>query len=70
MPLTAGTAGHVNRGKTCSGARSPSTDTDQLPVKQARGISIDLGYAQLELPGGRRLALVDVQGDEHHEDRR
>src|SRR5581483_5564309 len=39
-------------------------DTDRLPEEQARGISIDLGYAPLELPGGRRLSLVDVPGHE------
>src|SRR5262249_48050815 len=39
-------------------------DTDRLPEEQRRGISIDLGYAPLELPGGERLSLVDVPGHE------
>jgi selenocysteine-specific elongation factor len=39
-------------------------DTDRLPEEQARGISIELGYAPLELPDGRRLSLVDVPGHE------
>jgi selenocysteine-specific elongation factor len=39
-------------------------DTDRLPEEQARGISIDLGYAPLELPDGRRMSLVDVPGHE------
>ena len=39
-------------------------DTDRLPEEQRRGISIDLGYAPLELPDGRRLSLVDVPGHE------
>src|SRR5262249_9294229 len=39
-------------------------DTDRLPEEKARGISIDLGYAPLELPDGRRLSLVDVPGHE------
>jgi selenocysteine-specific elongation factor len=39
-------------------------DTDRLPEERARGISIDLGYAPLELPGGRRVSLVDVPGHE------
>ena len=39
-------------------------DTDRLPEEQERGISIDLGYAPLELPDGRRLSLVDVPGHE------
>src|SRR5213075_2344598 len=38
--------------------------TDRLPEEQARGISIDLGYAPLDLPDGRRLSLVDVPGHE------
>ncbi len=39
-------------------------DTDRLPEEQRRGISIDLGYAPLDLPDGRRLSLVDVPGHE------
>jgi selenocysteine-specific elongation factor len=39
-------------------------DTDRLPEEQRRGISIDLGYAPLELPDGRRLSLIDVPGHE------
>jgi selenocysteine-specific elongation factor len=39
-------------------------DTDRLPEEQRRGISIDLGYAPLELPDGRRVSVVDVPGHE------
>ena len=39
-------------------------DTDRLPAEKARGISIELGYAPLALPGGRRLSVVDVPGHE------
>jgi selenocysteine-specific elongation factor len=39
-------------------------DTDRLPEEQERGISIELGYAPLELPDGRRLSLIDVPGHE------
>jgi selenocysteine-specific elongation factor len=39
-------------------------DTDRLPEEQARGISIELGYAPLELPDGRTLSLIDVPGHE------
>ena len=39
-------------------------DTDRLPEEQERGISIDLGYAPLDLPDGRRLSLIDVPGHE------
>ncbi|MBD0330216.1 MAG: selenocysteine-specific translation elongation factor [Thermoleophilia bacterium] len=64
MPLTVGTAGHVDHGKTWLVRALTGKDTDRLPEEKARGISIDLGYAPLELPGGRRLSLVDVPGHE------
>ncbi len=64
MPLTVGTAGHVDHGKTTLVRALTGKDTDRLPEEQARGISIDLGYAPLELPGGRALSLVDVPGHE------
>jgi selenocysteine-specific elongation factor len=64
MPLTVGTAGHIDHGKTWLVRALTGTDTDRLPEEQARGISIDLGYAPLELPGGERLSLVDVPGHE------
>jgi selenocysteine-specific elongation factor len=64
MPLTVGTAGHIDHGKTWLVRALTGKDTDRLPEEQTRGISIDLGYAPLELPDGRRLSLVDVPGHE------
>src|SRR6476469_494220 len=64
MPLTVGTAGHIDHGKTWLVRALTGKDTDRLPEEQERGISIDLGYAPLELPDGRRLSLVDVPGHE------
>ncbi len=64
MPLTVGTAGHVDHGKTTLVRALTGKDTDRLPEEQARGISIDLGYAPLELPNGLVLSLVDVPGHE------
>ena len=64
MPLTVGTAGHIDHGKTWLVRALTGKDTDRLPEEQARGISIELGYAQLELPSGQRLSLVDVPGHE------
>src|SRR5436190_613981 len=64
MPLTVGTAGHIDHGKTWLVRALTGKDTDRLREEQARGISIDLGYAPLELPDGRRLSLVDVPGHE------
>jgi selenocysteine-specific elongation factor len=64
MPLTVGTAGHIDHGKTWLVRALTGKDTDRLPEERERGISIDLGYAPLELPDGRRLSLIDVPGHE------
>ena len=64
MPLTIGTAGHIDHGKTWLVRALTGKDTDRLPEEQRRGISIDLGYAPLELEDGRRLSVVDVPGHE------
>ena len=64
MPLTVGTAGHIDHGKTWLVRALTGKDTDRLPEEQRRGISIDLGYAPLDLPDGRRLSLIDVPGHE------
>ena len=64
MPLTVGTAGHVDHGKTWLVRALTGKDTDRLPEERERGISIDLGYAPLTLRDGRRLSLVDVPGHE------
>ena len=63
-PLTLGTAGHIDHGKTALIRALTGIDTDRLPEEQARGISIELGYAQLELPAGRLVSLIDVPGHE------
>jgi selenocysteine-specific elongation factor len=63
-PLTLGTAGHIDHGKTALVAALTGVDTDRLPQEKARGISIELGYAALDLPSGRRLSVVDVPGHE------
>ena len=63
MP-TVGTAGHIDHGKTWLVRALTGKDTDRLPEERERGISIDLGYAPLDLPDGRRLSLVDVPGHE------
>src|ERR1051326_1522694 len=64
MSLVLGTAGHIDHGKTWRVRAPTRKDTDRLPEEQARGISIDLGYAPLKLPDGRRLSLIDVPGHE------
>src|SRR5216117_2418983 len=64
MPLTVGTAGHIDHGKTTLVEALTGKYTDRLPQERERGISIDLGYAPLELPDGTQLSLVDVPGHE------
>jgi selenocysteine-specific elongation factor len=63
-PLTLGTAGHIDHGKTALIRALTGVDTDRLPEERARGISIELGYARLVLPSGRQLSVVDVPGHE------
>ncbi len=58
-----GTAGHVDHGKTTLVRELTGIDTDRLSEEQARGISIQLGFAWLDLPLGR-VAVVDVPGHE------
>jgi selenocysteine-specific elongation factor len=63
-PLTLGTAGHIDHGKTALVAALTGRDTDRLPAEKARGISIELGYAPLRLSSGRRLSVIDAPGHE------
>ena len=62
--LVAGTAGHIDHGKTALVKALTGTDTDRLPEEKRRGISIELGYAHLDLPGDVRVGRVDVPGHE------
>jgi len=62
--LVLGTAGHIDHGKTALVRALTGVDTDRLPEEKARGITIDLGFAALDLPGGERLSVVDVPGHE------
>jgi selenocysteine-specific elongation factor len=61
--LVLGTAGHIDHGKTSLVHALTGVDTDRLPAEKQRGITIDLGFAHLDL-GGDRLAMVDVPGHE------
>ena len=63
-PLTVGTAGHIDHGKTAVVKALTGVDTDRLPEEKERGITIALGFAPLTLPSGRLLSLVDVPGHE------
>jgi selenocysteine-specific elongation factor len=62
--VVVGTAGHIDHGKTSLVKALTGTDTDRLPEEKARGITIDLGFAFLEEPGGLTIEVVDVPGHE------
>lgn len=59
-----GTAGHIDHGKTSLIRALTGIDTDRLKEEKLRGITIELGFAHLDLPGGNRLGIVDVPGHE------
>jgi selenocysteine-specific elongation factor len=59
-----GTAGHIDHGKTALVRALTGIDTDRLEEEKRRGISIDLGFAHLNLADDLRIALVDVPGHE------
>jgi selenocysteine-specific elongation factor len=57
-----GTAGHVDHGKTTLIRALTGIETDRLREERERGMSIELGFAHLDLPGGVRAGIVDVPG--------
>ncbi|SMC19088.1 selenocysteine-specific translation elongation factor SelB [Desulfacinum hydrothermale DSM 13146] len=59
-----GTAGHIDHGKTSLIRALTGIDTDRLKEEKQRGITIELGFAYLDLPDGSRLGIVDVPGHE------
>ena len=59
-----GTAGHVDHGKTCLIKALTGIDTDRLKEEKKRGITIELGFAYLDLENGQRVGIVDVPGHE------
>ena len=59
-----GTAGHIDHGKTALVKALTGIDTDRLEEEKERGISIDLGFAHFDLPGGTKVGVVDVPGHE------
>jgi selenocysteine-specific elongation factor len=63
-PLVLGTAGHIDHGKTALVRALSGIDCDRLPEEKERGITIELGFAPLDLPSGRRMGVVDVPGHE------
>jgi len=59
-----GTAGHVDHGKTALILALTGIETDRLAEEKSRGITIDLGFAHMTMPGGEAVSIVDVPGHE------
>lgn len=59
-----GTAGHVDHGKSSLVHRLTGTDPDRWDEEKRRGLTIDLGFASLELPSGATVGIIDVPGHE------
>ena len=64
LRVVVGTAGHVDHGKTALVRALTGIDTDRLPEEKRRGITLEAGYAHLELPGIGTAGVVDVPGHE------
>ncbi len=62
--IVIGTAGHVDHGKTALVRALTGTETDRWEEEKRRGITIDIGFAELALPSGRQASIVDVPGHE------
>src|SRR6202020_1696115 len=62
--IIVGTAGHIDHGKTALVKALTGTDADRLAEEKRRGITIDLGFAHLQLANDIRLGFIDVPGHE------
>ena len=63
-PFIFGTAGHIDHGKTSLVKAITGVDCDRLEEEKRRGITIELGFAPLNLPNGKTVSIVDVPGHE------
>lgn len=59
-----GTAGHIDHGKTSLIKAVTGINTDRLKEEKLRGITIELGFAYIDLPGGQHMGIIDVPGHE------
>jgi len=64
QPIVVGTAGHIDHGKSTLVQALTGVDPDRWKEEKERGMTIDLGFARLDLPDGRRLGIIDVPGHE------
>ncbi|MBI3997481.1 MAG: selenocysteine-specific translation elongation factor [Armatimonadetes bacterium] len=63
-PVTIGTAGHIDHGKSALVRALTGIDPDRLAEEQRRGMTLDLGFAHVDLPSGARIGIIDVPGHE------
>src|SRR5258705_9292766 len=66
MTVVMGTAGHIDHGKTTLLGALTGIDADRLPEERARGMTIDVGFAHLDLDDGTSLDFVDVPGHDRY----
>ena len=59
-----GTAGHVDHGKSSLVRSLTGIDPDRFSEEKKRGLTIDLGFAWMELPSGNEVSMIDVPGHE------
>ncbi|MCP3914118.1 MAG: selenocysteine-specific translation elongation factor [bacterium] len=64
QPIVIGTAGHIDHGKSTLVQALTGTDPDRWREEKERGMTIDLGFARMDLPDGRCVGIVDVPGHE------
>ncbi|MGE0001832.1 MAG: GTP-binding protein, partial [Fimbriimonadaceae bacterium] len=64
MAKLIGTSGHVDHGKTSLIRALTGIDADRLPEEARRGMTIDIGFARITLPGFPEVSIVDVPGHE------
>jgi len=62
--VVVGIAGHIDHGKSSLVRRLTGIDPDRLPEEKDRGLTIDLGFAPMQLPGGELVGIIDVPGHE------
>lgn len=65
-PVVVGTAGHVDHGKSALIEALTGKNPDRLEVERRRGMTTELGFGELVLPGGKLVGLVDVPGHAHY----
>ena len=64
IPTIIGTAGHIDHGKSSLVKRLTGIDPDRWEEEKKRGMTIDIGFAEMTLPSGKLVGFIDVPGHE------